>query len=111
MCSSDLDRLQMIEGARRLGISPEAVKALEGQIGYDQVMEAMRKIGANTREGDFVERGAGGPQGDVTTMEGAHARKSELMADAGWVDRYLKGGVAEKREMEKLNRMITGVTA
>jgi len=44
-------------------------------------------------------------------MEGAHARKAELMADAGWVDRYLKGGVAEKREMEKLNRMITGVTA
>jgi hypothetical protein len=32
-------------------------------------MEAMRKIGANTREDTFVERGAGGPAGDVTTWK------------------------------------------
>jgi hypothetical protein len=105
------NHLQAIEGARRLGIDKEAVAALEGTIGYDKVMEAMRKIGANTREDTFVERGAGGPVGDVTTVEGAHARKNELMADAGWVDRYNKGGAAEKREMTRLNQMITGVTA
>jgi hypothetical protein len=103
------NHLQAIEGARRLGISPEGVKAMEGVIGYDQVMEAMRKIGANTREDTFVERGAGGPVGDVTTTEGAKARKSELMADAGWVERYNAGGAAEKREMTRLNQMITGV--
>jgi hypothetical protein len=105
------NNLQAIEGARRLGISPDAVKALEGQIGFDQVMEAMRKIGANTREDTFVERGAGGPQGDVTTLEGAGSRKAELMADGAWVDRYLKGGVAEKREMDRLNQMISGYVA
>jgi hypothetical protein len=105
------NHLQAIEGARRLGISPDGVKALEGTIGYDQVMEVMRKIGANTREDTFVERGAGGPQGDVTTLEGAKARKAELMADAAWVDRYNNGGAAEKREMSRLNQMITGVVA
>jgi hypothetical protein len=105
------NHLQAIEGARRLGISPEGVKALEGTIGYDQVMEVMRKIGANTREDTFIERGAAGPQGDVTTVEGARARKTELMNDAAWVERYNAGGAAEKREMSRLNQMITGVTA
>jgi hypothetical protein len=36
------------------------------------------------------------------------ARKAELMADPGWVDRYLKGGPTEKREMTMLNTMIDG---
>lgn len=103
------NHLNAMEGARRLGITPEAVKALESVKGFDGVMEAMRKIGAHTREDTFVERGAGG-QGDVTTMEGAVARKSELMADHAWVDRLMKGGVAEKREISRLNQMITGVT-
>lgn len=104
------NHLNAMEGARRLGITPEAVKALEGQIGYDKVMEAMRKIGAHTREDTFIERGAGG-QGDVTTLEGASARKAELMADKAWSARYLAGDVAAKREMDRLNQMITGVAA
>lgn len=105
------NQLQAIEGARRLGITPEGVKAMEGQIGYDAVMEAMRKIGANTREDTFVERGAGGPVGDVTTTEGAHARKAELMNDKAWVTKYNAGDPAAKREMTRLNQMITGVSS
>lgn len=104
------NHLQAIEGARRLGISPEGVKALEGVIGYDQVMETMRKIGANTREDTFVERGIGGPNGDVTTLEGARERKRELMNDRDWVTKYNNGDQAAKREMSRLNQMITGVT-
>jgi hypothetical protein len=105
----DFNHLQAIEGARRLGIAPEAVKALEGVIGYDKVMDAMRKIGVGTKEDTFVERGPGGAAGDVTTREGAVARKSELMADVAWADRYLKGGAAEAREMTRLNTLIDGV--
>lgn len=104
------NHLNAMEGARRLGITPDAVKAMEGQIGYDAVMEAMRKIGANTREDTFVERGGDG-KGDVTTMEGAVARKNELMADKEWAARYMKGGAVEAREMNRLNQMITGVSA
>jgi hypothetical protein len=73
-----------------------AVKALEGQIGYAAVMEAMRKIGANTREDTFVERG-GGTTGEVTTREARVARKAELMADKAWADRYLAGGPRSAR--------------
>lgn len=105
------NHLQAMEGARRLGITPDAVKALEGQIGFDGVMEAMRKIGMGTREDTFVERPPGGQNGEPTTMEGAVARKAELMADKAWADRYMKGGVTEKREMDRLNQMITGVSA
>ncbi len=101
------NHLQAIEGARKLGISPEAVKALEGTIGYDQVMEAMRKIGANTREDTFIEKGMGNA-GEVTTREAAMSRKSELMQDRAWADKYLAGDVAAKREMDRLNAMIDG---
>jgi hypothetical protein len=103
----EFNRLQAMEGARRLGISPEGVKALENQIGYAAVMEAMRKIGANTREDTFVERGLNNT-GEVTTREGAVARKSELMADKVWVDKYLKGEASAVREMTRLNSMIEG---
>jgi len=105
----DYNHLQAIEGARRLGIAPDAVKALEGVIGFDKVMDAMRKIGVGTKEDTFVERGAGGPAGDVTTREGAVARKQELMADTGWTQRYLAGGAAEAREMTRINTLIEGV--
>jgi hypothetical protein len=105
------NHLQAIEGARRLGIDKDGVAALEKTIGYDKVMEAMRKIGAHTREDTFVERGAGGPVGDVTTREGAQARKNELMADKAWVEKYNSGDPAAKREMTRLNQMITGVTS
>jgi len=108
----NFNHLQAREGARRLGIAPEAVKLMENQIGYDQVMETMRKIGANTREDTFVEKGVGGNQGDVTTVEGAAARLKELMADTdGWAKRLSAGGVAEKREWQRLTQMITGVAA
>jgi hypothetical protein len=106
----DYNLLQANEGARRLGISPEAVKALESQIGYAAVMEAMRKIGANTREDTFVERGVGNT-GEVTTREGAVARKAELMNDASFREKYLKGDATAAREMTRLNQMIVGEVA
>lgn len=105
-----LNHLNAMEGARRLNIAPDTVKAFEGVIGFDGIMETLRKIGANTREDTFVEKGVTG-QGDVTTLEGAKSRKAELMADPAWRDRFLAGGGAEKREMDRLNQMITGVAA
>jgi hypothetical protein len=104
-----LNHLNAMEGARRSGISPEAVKALESVIGYDAVMEHFRKIGKNTSQDTFVERG-GPTVGEVTTIEGAIARKAELMADKAWGERLMKGGVAEKREISRLDQMISGVT-
>lgn len=106
----EANRIMAEEGARRLGIAPDAVKALEGTIGYAGVMEAMRKIGTATSEDTFIERGATGG-GIPHTREGAVSRKAELMADTAWAGRYLKGGVAEAREMNALNQMIDGANS
>lgn len=97
--------LQANEGARRSGITPEAVKAMENQVGYAAVMEHFRKIGANTSEGTFVEREGGGGAG-VTTREGAMSRKAELMADPAWGKRFTSGDAEARREYDRLNAMI-----
>jgi hypothetical protein len=105
------NHLQAMEGARRLGISPEAVKALESQIGYASVMDAMRKIGGARSEDIFVQQPAGGLPGAVTTREGAIARKDELMRNPGWAKRFTAGDAEAKREYDNLNRMILGDVA
>jgi len=106
----DFNLLKAMEGARRLGISPDAVASMEKQIGYAAVMDAMRKIGQGTSEDTFVE-GNRGPNGVATTREGAISRKGELMADKDWAGRYLAGGVKERQEMDALNIMIDGEAA
>lgn len=109
----DFNHLKAIEGARRLGISPEGVKLMEGQVGYSAVMEAMRKIGVGTTEATFVERGAGsGANGIVpTTREGAISRRAALMEDKAWGKRYISGDVQAKQEMDALNTLIDGEAA
>lgn len=108
--NKDFNHLKAMEGARRLGITPEAVKALEGQIGYAAVMEAMRKIGAGTSEDTFVERGTTGT-GTPTTREGAQARLNELMADPAWGKRLTAGDAAATNEWRALLTQIDGVAA
>ncbi len=106
----DYNHLKAMEGARRLGITPEAVKAMEGQIGYKAVMEAMRKIGAGTSEDTFVERGTTG-QGNPTTAAGAQARLNDLMADQAWAKRLTTGDTAARQEWFTLLQMIEGPAA
>jgi hypothetical protein len=106
----EYNRLKAMDGARRLGMTPETVAAMEGLVGYDGVMETLRKIGVGTSEATFIDRGIG-TNGEVTTREGAVARKAELMNDPAWAKRYLANGAAEKREMTALNILITGAGA
>jgi hypothetical protein len=101
------NHLQAVEGARRLGITPEAVKALENQIGYSSVMDAMRKVGAARSEDAFVTSPGSG-SGTPTTREGAMARKVELMADKAWGARLTAGDTEARREYDNLNKIILG---
>ena len=41
-----------------------------------------------------------------TDVAGAETRKSELMANAEWRDRYINGGANERTEMTSLNSII-----
>jgi hypothetical protein len=93
--------------ARALGIDPETVAALESQVGYSKVMEMFRNIGSKIGEDKFVSGGVGASNG-VMTREQAVSRKADLMKDSAWVDRYMKGGTAEGREMQALITLIVG---
>jgi len=101
----ELNKMRAAEGAKRLGLSPEAVAALEGQMGYSNLMEAMRKIGVGTSEDTFEESGGGG---NPTTANGAKARLSELQGDAAWAKKLIAGDATVKREFNNLMMMIYG---
>jgi hypothetical protein len=101
---------QAVEGVRRLGIAPEAIAALENQVGYAGVMDAMRKVGAARSEDIFVHAPGAG-QGQPTTREGAMARKQELLSDKAWGARLTAGDAEARREYDALNKIILGDAA
>jgi hypothetical protein len=94
--------------ARRLGLDEQAVATLENLMGYSKVMDAFRKVGNARREDVFSSNRPGqhGGAGKPTTMEGAMARKSELMADKAWAARFTSGDAEARREYDQLNHMI-----
>jgi len=92
--------------AAALGVTPEAIAALEQQIGYAAVMELFRNVGTKIGEDKFVTSPAGGAK--LMTKEAAVASKKDLMADSAFRDRYLKGDTAAVRQMKELNILIAG---
>lgn len=105
--NADLNKLTAMQGAKRLGVSPEEIAALENVTGYSKVMEMFRKIGAGTSEDTFVDSKATAP----VTSASAQARLNELQADKQWVDRLFKGDAAARREHDALIQQIMGVAA
>lgn len=92
--------------AAALGVTPEAIQALEGQIGYKAVMEMMRNIGSKIGEDKFVMSQQPGGIPQAMTREQAVERKASLMADKVWVKAYLEGDNQKAAEMTALNTMI-----
>jgi hypothetical protein len=92
--------------AKALGVSAEAVAALENVIGYAQVMEMFRNIGSKIGEDKFILPGAGA--GKVMSADAAKARRAELMADTAWVNAYLAGDHQKAREMAEITAIIVG---
>lgn len=90
--------------AAALKMTAEDVTALESVVGYARVMDMLRTVGSKIGEDKFIANPGGG---NVMTREQAVARKSELMADRAWADRYLAGGSVEGREMKELIGLIT----
>jgi hypothetical protein len=105
--NKDINLLTAAQGAKRLGVSAEAVVALEKTLGYAEVMEMFRKIGAGTSEDTFVDGKSGNPK----TMESAQSRLNELMTDQAWAKRLLAGDVTTKREFDALSQQIAGIAA
>lgn len=93
--------------AAALNVTPQEVAVLEKTLGYSKVMEMFRQIGSKIGEDRFVSNGSPGNVG-VMTRDQAVATKADLMKDSDWVARYMKGGVAEQRQMLNLNKVIVG---
>lgn len=91
--------------AEVLGVAPEAITALETQIGYAAVKQMFYNIGTKIGEDSFIRKLPGSENSGAMTKEQASARKLELMGDAAWSKRYLEGGVAEEREFQSLIRI------
>lgn len=103
----DANMLVARNTAQKLGVTPEGVSALEGQIGYAAVMSMFQNIGSKIGEDHFISNANPAIPG-VMTRDQAVARKSELMNDQAWAKRYLDGGAAEGREMRALLTLIVG---
>lgn len=94
--------------AQKLGVTPEAVAALEKAIGYPAVMQMFLAIGQKTGEATFIANGQNF-NGGVLTKEQASARMTELKADTGWAKRYMEGDVVANRELQALLAIVHGV--
>lgn len=88
--------------ATALGVTPEAVAALEQTIGYDKVMELFRVVGTKIGEDKFI---TSGPQGSTpaVTKEMAVQEIAQLKLDPEFTKRYLAGGIEERRRMDNLH--------
>ncbi len=90
---------------RTFGLPDPAVKALEGAIGFDGVMKFMHSLGAKLGEHAFVGGDGANNFGEtVLTPAQASAKIDALKMDASFRDRYLKGDVKAKDEMERLHK-------
>ena len=94
------------EGARKLGLDPAAVDALEKTQGYAKTMEALRRVGVAAGEDIFVRNNNTNLNNGVMTVDQAKASKAELAADPVFRKNYLAGGAEEKRKMAALDTII-----
>ena len=101
----DANRIIAREAAVKLGITPEAVAALEKAAGYGSAMSALLKMGLALGEGRFVTSET---TGNVMTASGAKERIAELKKDDAWVKKYIAGDVQARKEMTNLIRMSVG---
>lgn len=92
-----------------LGVSPEAVSALEKVVGYSKVMSMFRDIAGKIGEDKFITSdGNGKGNQGLLTVDQAVARKAELMRDPIWGGKFLNNDQEAKREMNALDVIITG---
>lgn len=103
----DANMLVARNTALKLGVTPEGIAALEGQVGYAATMAMFQKIGTAIGEDHFITNANPAIPG-VMSREQAVSRKAELMRDGEWVKRYMNGGAPEMREMTALTVLIVG---
>ena len=91
--------------AQAFGIDGDTLDKLESVMGYAGVMKFVHRLGTKLGEDNFVgsdNRNNG--FGEMTSVQAQH-RIKQLGQDMEWTKRYINGGVAEREEMERLQKM------
>jgi len=101
--------VQIAQGSvAELGITAEAVNALEKVLGFAGVMEFFHNIGAKIGEDKFVSADAGGGGfGSVMSPEAANARIRAIATDPVLSAKYANGDAALRAEMDNLHKMLS----
>ena len=95
--------------AKQLGVDPEAVAALEGQVGYAAVMKMFHRLGAALGEHQFFDVGqgsGGGNKSGTFTVEQARAELARLEGDTAWVAKINAGDATAMQQFDNLTRII-----
>jgi hypothetical protein len=90
--------------AKALGIKPEQIDALEGSLGFANLMKMMSNIGSRIGEDKFVSGDSNSGSGMLTPV-GAQTRIKQLQGDKDWTAKYLGGNIQARAEMERLMQM------
>jgi len=101
----DINMAVARRAAAALGVTPEAVSALESTVGYSQVMKMFMNIGSKIGEDKFI---TSEHTGGVVTKEAAKDRIASLKADQTWVKAYLNGDSQKVKEMHDLQIIVAG---
>lgn len=96
--------------ARAFGVDGETLDKLESVLGYQKTMEFFHGIGSKLGEDQFIDGGRGDNKFGLMTPDGAQAKIETLMSDGEWTKRYLAGGLAERQEMEHLQKMTLSIS-
>lgn len=98
-------------GAKKLGFSDEIIDQLEAKAGFAGVIKALHAAGVMLGEGRFVDSGgAGGDVAGAETLEQLQARRSSLVHDKAWSQRYHANEPTARREYDELNRKIASLS-
>lgn len=95
------------QAAAQFGIDTDMVSKLESVMGFTKTMEFLQAVGSKIGEPDFT---SGQPlkADKVLSPKQARERISQLIQDKDWSQKYLNGGVQEREEMTRLNKMVLG---
>lgn len=98
------------QAAQKLGITPEAIQAMENAVGYDKVMDAFLQIGLKTGEARYIA-GENPADGGIMSRQQAQARLAEMESDKEFGKRITAGETAAVREWKAVLTMLYGEAA
>lgn len=105
--NADVNLMVAKQAALKLGITPEAIAALEGQVGFAAVMQAMHNIGTKIGEDKWVANPNPAVPGAMSQSQ-AVSQKNALLSDKAFGARALAGDAAAVAQLAALDKLITG---